>query len=323
MKNILQFLIILNFGLFISCVSEGPTTNNDSTTSDTTEQPSDYQEDTPGVTTSPTKPTCETEGTVLDGNVFWAKEANILVCITAGAETKDEEYGDSHRILEVYNGENCELIEKTILSVNVSPDFPYYIADRSYNQVNQWIAIKGFDKIYCYDAKNQKLSAPLSPKFLNERYAEDAQSGMIKRLEVWEDYLIGYAQDMGVFVFDLSNGEAKSVEPFAEYEIVEGESYHSLFMLQSANNTAQVLFPSYDGNDNFNINALLDKPRDLVTQMNRRFRDNRFIILKENQADGSQIPIAVDMKNQITVSLPEAVKVMKNTEIIDWLKQNS
>ncbi len=323
MKNILHSLSIAGFFLFFSCGGEVPANGGDNTPSDTTEQPADYQEDTSTPVEKPKQPDCEIDGTVLDGNVFWAKEANVLVCIVAGEETKDEDYGDSHRILEIYDGNNCELIEKQVLPVNVSPDFAYKIADRTYNKLNQMVAIKGFDQIYCYDAKNRKLTAPLKPQFINERYAEDAQSGMIKHLEVWENYLIGYAVDMGVFVFKLNGAEARNVEPFAEFEISEGERYHSLFMLQSENNTYQALIPDYDANGNFTINPMLNQPKNMVTQMNKRFRDNRYIILKEILGDGTQTPIAVDMKNKTKVELPEAIKSMKNTEIIDWIKANT
>jgi len=278
----------------------------------------------PSITgTNPSRKHCKITGKVLEHNQFWAKEANALVCVVADKETRDAELGDSHRILEVYDTRTCELVERKVLPIDRSPDFPYYLAKISYNNSSKMVAIRGFDKIYCYDLEERHLSSPIIPAFLNERYAEDAQSGMIKRLEVWENYLIGYAQDMGVFVFDLDNRQQpQALMPIAEFEVLEGERYNSLFLLKSKNDTYQAILPSYDASkDEFDIHPLFEKPKKMFTQINKRYRNNHFLILKEIRSDGTKSPIAVDMKKIERVILPEEVASQKNTAIIEWLKR--
>ncbi|RMG82016.1 MAG: hypothetical protein D6714_12025 [Bacteroidetes bacterium] len=269
------------------------------------------------------RPECPVEGAVLEGNIFWAEPSNLLLAIAATDETRDPELGESHRVLEVFEAQSCDRIQKEILPVDVSPDFPYTIADRTYNKANQIIGIKGYRTIYCYDARARKLSPPLQPRFLNERFGEDAQSGMIRHLEVWEDYLIGYAQDMGVFVFDLTATPPKSVLPAAEYEIVEGEVYNQLFLLRSGQETWQALLPDFDAESGtLKIQTLFDQPKKLNTQMKKSFRNNRFILLKTTDGEKPGI-VAVDMKTRQPVPLPETLTDKKNTEIIEWLKQNA
>jgi hypothetical protein len=121
------------------------------------------------------KPTCEKIGTMLEGNEFWAQDVNKLVRIVATEETKDPNLGDSHRVLQVYDGMNCQLMNEKILPVDVSADFAYTIADITYNNDSKIIAIQSFKKIYCYDILNDKLFRSVEPKFINERFAEDGK----------------------------------------------------------------------------------------------------------------------------------------------------
>jgi hypothetical protein len=325
MKAIQSFFFLSIFSLFLSCFGDVPNNQNpnppnlpDSTT---TTEPTDNQTDAEPKPNAVTDfPKCEVAGTVLNGNVFWAKESNLLVCVAANEETKDAELGDSHRVLEIYDGSTCELMEKKVLPINISPDFPYKIADITYNNLNQIVAIVGFNSVYCYNAKTQILSESLTPQFLNERFAEDAQSGMINHIEVWENYLIGYAQDMGTFVFDLSGNTPKNLEPFAEFEISEGELYNSMFLLKSGENAYQIILPQFDfDSEKLSIESLFKEPKNLDTEMNKRYRNNRFIILKE-KTTSDQTPIAVDMKTMQKVDLPVEILKKKNTEILEWFK---
>lgn len=269
------------------------------------------------------KPACEKVGKMLDGNEFWAQNVNKLVRIAATDETKDANTEESHRVLQVYDGTDCKLIYQKVLPVDMSPDFAYSIADITYNTDSKIIAIQGVKKIYCYDLLQDKLFRAVEPTFLNERFAEDAQSGQIKRLEVWENYLIGYAQDMGSFVFSLENGQPEVVEPFAEYEILEGERYNSMFLLKSKNKTYQAIVPTCDVNTmEFKVNPILPEPLYISSVINPRYRNNRFQLLQEVISDTEKNVIAVDMKTSKRVELPAGISKQKNTEILAWLKGN-
>jgi len=323
MKNCKTIPFLFFLTMTLSCGEFATQQDNSNASPGDTSAIADTSAPVSETTPIPPRQHCEIAGKVLEHNQFWAKEANTLVCVVADKETEDAELGDSHRILEVYDTRTCELVERKVLPVNSSPDFPYYLAKITYNNSSKMVAIRGFDKIYCYDVEDRHLSTPIRPAFLNERYAEDAQSGMIKRLEVWENYLIGYAQDKGVFVFDMANRQRpQALMPFAEFEVLEGERYNSLFLLKSKNDTYQAILPSYNSNKGeFDIHPLFQKPKKMVTQINKRYRNNRFLILKEIRSDGTKRPIAVDMKKMERVLLPEEVASQKNTAIIEWVKR--
>lgn len=319
-----NFLAIFALIGFIACGGDTADTNDN--TNPDTEVGS--QTDTAAVAMpipdAVKKPDCPKEGIMLDGNEFWAEDVNKLVRIVATDKTKDPNLGDSHRFLQVYDGENCELLDEKILPVDVSADFAYSIADITYNNKSKIVAIQGFKKIYCYDVLKGKMFQSVEPAFINERYAEDAQSGQIKRLEVWENYLIGYSQDMGSFVFSIEKGQPEVVEPFAEFEILEGERYSSMFLLKSKDNMYQAILPTYDVNTfEFKVNPILPEPMYINSTVNPKYQDNRFQLLKETVSDTEKNVIAVDMKNNQRVELPANVEKMKNTDILEWLKKNA
>ena len=261
------------------------------------------------------KKECEIKGNILEGNQKIVDGKNTLVGIVADKK-------GSHRKLEIYNTATCELIKSEILPINRSLDFPYLIADIIYNKNSHLVAIKGYGAVYCYDVENQKLMEALIPDFLNERIAADASSGKIKHLEVWENYLIGYAEDIGAFVFDLTEtAHPKNLLSAAEFDLSEGEGedFASLFFLKSQNgkNTYQAIAPSYDyDNFKFQINPLFETPKDVNISIPKKDRGNRFIVLKMKDKN----VFAVDMETQKNVALPDQIKNKTSKEILNWLK---
>jgi hypothetical protein len=322
-----QFGILLFFclGLIVfGCDSEPSSNGGDTTTS--TDTTTDNENDAPEVVIEqPVKPDCKIEGSVLATNEFWAKDENLIVTVVAAPETNDPDFGESHRVLEVYDGNTCERVMREVLPVNLSPDYPYYLSDITYNNLSRLIAIRGFDKFYIFNLENRKLTGPIRPKFLNERYVEDAQAGMIKRLEVWEDFLVGYAQSMGSFVFNLKTPNSpEAVLPAAEYEIQEGTEYNSLFLLISSDeeNGYQALLPDYNyETESFSIGALLEKPSKLEPQIAKNVRDNRFIVIKELLGGTESRPIGIDMENKRKINIPNDIAQQKTTAIVEWMKK--
>lgn len=316
------FAIIWLAGL-AACTSE-PTTNgsdpNGSDPNDTTQAVTDANP----IPAEASRPTCKLVGSVLEGNMFWAAGVGRLVVFSAEKETEDKELGESHRILTVYDG-TCSQVFREVLPVNLSADYPYYLSEITYNKVSQQIAIRGFDKFYILDLAGMKLSETLVPKFLNQRYVEDAQSGAIKRLELWENYLIGFAASMGPFVYDLSTpGKPTPVMPLAEFPIVKGEEYNSLFLLKSNDEQDgyQALAPEFDyDTENFKLNVLFNTPLKFNPVINKSFKNNRFLILKEETSATTSRPHAIDMKQRKTIELPADVAAKKDTDILAWLKQ--
>lgn len=325
MKLLSKLITILGLAALTGCTSEptGSTTTPPTITDSTNQQVDNGIVATPA---EPPRPTCKLVGSVLEGNMFWAGSEDRFVVISAEKETEDKDLGESHRILSVYDG-TCKQLFREVLPVNFSADYPYYLSDITYNKISKQVAIRGFNKFYVLDLTTLNLSAPLVPKFQNERYAEDAQSGSIKRMEIWEDYLVGYAASMGPFVYNLSDAtKPEPVMPLAEFTLVKGEQYTTLFLLKSTdeNNGYQALAPDYDyEKETFSLNILFDKPMNFDPVINKTFKNNRFVLLKELQGGDKRMPYAIDMKTRKKIELPAEVAAKKDTDIIAWLKQQT
>ncbi len=265
-------------------------------------------------------PECDPAGPVLEGNKLWIAEKALSVFIV-----KDEglESGNPNRLVKVFEGADCTQKFKTLLPENSNPDFPYYLAPINYNNTHQLVAIQGFDKVYCLDLKQLAMLPELEPAYQSERMYVDASSGMIKRVELWEDYLIGFAQDMGSFVFDLSDKSApKAVMPVAEYQISESQ-FSSLFLLKSAKNGQQLVLPTFNyEEDDFEINPMMPKPSDIDATIQESARDNRFIVLRELM-DNTKKAILIDMEAQKRLPLPNDLREAGVQGILKWAKENA
>ena len=265
------------------------------------------------------KADCPLNGELLEENQVFLKEQAKILRIIADSSTFDNRYGESHRILELYDLHDCKLDLRLTLPVNKSPDFPYYLADINYNNDSKVVAIKGAETIYCFDVKAQRMLPTLVPKFKTKRVEVDASSGQIVRLELWENFLIGYAQDKGVFVFNIQNlAQPRPMLPFAEFALGETQ-FSSLFLLPSGKQQYQAILPDYDWeNETFSINPLFKKPVDLSQEISKSALDNRFIVLrqlKNNQA------VAIDMQKKINFPMPDDIKVKSTKEILSWLRK--
>ncbi|HMQ84004.1 MAG TPA: hypothetical protein PKA00_13895 [Saprospiraceae bacterium] len=314
----IQWSIMISIGLLsiASCGSDTSSQNNaTNATQDSTTVEGNRASDVPA------QPDCQLTGSILEGNQYWDRDMERLLCIKADSSTLDPTLGESHRVLEVYDTRNCTLLDRQTLPVNVSPDFPYYLAEINYNKDSRLFALRGFGELYLYDLSAQKLSPALSPAYFSERYGADAQSGMIQRLEVWENYLVGYARDYGAFAFDLSDKtKVKAVLPFAEYNPEEVRP-HSLFLLSSDNDQMQAILPQYDSEtDQFSINPLFDTPMKINTNVAKSARNNRHLVLRTE--DAAKTPIAIDLEKHQQVALPADVAAKTTQEILQWMKRN-
>jgi len=205
---------------------------------------------------------CEPDARVLEGNRLIIRELGLGVFIGADSTTYDPDYGESHRLLMAIDLTDCSEADRHVLPVNETPDIAYTMADVNYHRVRQVIAIKGRKTIMAYDVKNKKILGPTEPSFLKERQYADAQSGNIERLEVWEDYLVGYATDLGAFVFRLT--ETPALVPKMPLVEIEGNglAYRSLFLIPLANEKYQAIIPSMADQPpyGFSIETVFEEP---------------------------------------------------------------
>lgn len=321
MRYIIQLALVLTVSLFMSCDGEAPSSSSqtESTQVDTTTA---VKGDEGADTVTRASHDCTVEGKILEGNQTWLDKQELLITVLADESTNDPDYGEGHRVLVVTDTKTCEEVQRETLPVSSSPDFPYYIAEIVYNNTSQLVGVRGADVIYCYDVLNRQLLAPLSPDFLTERITDDAQSGMIQRLEVWEDYLIGYAQDMGTFVFDLSDKDSpKALLPYAEFKTQTGD-FHSMFMVPSSGSGLQAIVPQYDYDaDEFKVNPLFQAGKALNTNVPKSAKNNRFIVLRE-QGEGGKA-VGIDLLNCKEVALPDDTAQKKVQEVLSWMRANA
>lgn len=310
-KNILYFTFFLTLAIF-GCESSPSNPNT----------PPNPIKNTNKETTKPTPtskaPNCPLVDKTLEGNKIWFPIEEMYAAIISDSTTHSEEYGDIHRVFITLD-KACNITFKKVLPENDSPDYGYFLAPINYNNTNQIVGIKGFDAVYIFDLKQQKLYPKLTPSFLTERLGDDAQSGRIVRLEVWENFLIGYAQDYGTFVFDLrQKDQAKALLPVAEY-IVDDADFYALFALPTKDQKTQLIIPSFDfEKDEFKINPLLKEPLALDTKLAKNVKNNKIIIIR--QAGESKTPLAINLKKRKIIALPEAIKKKKTSEILQWIK---
>ena len=323
MRYITSIFIGVISCFFLGCTgTESPSRSNavsDLTATDSSiAVPAEYT----NASLTPPSHQCNIPGEILEHNQSWLKNKQLLVCIKADSTTMDADLNvKSHRILELYNTESCERIDSHTLPVNVSPDFPYYLAKISYNLQSRLIAIRGFNSIFIYDIDSRKLSVALEPQYKEERFASDAQSGRILRIELWEDYLIGFAQEYGAFAFHLDQkNQMVAALPFAEWLTPE-EKFTSLFLLSSQEGGQQAFIPEYDfEKDAFNINSIFDKPQELNTENAKGTQNSRFVVFRGNRDNGSAITI--DLAEKKLVDLPQNIASGNNQTILNWLQQH-
>lgn len=263
---------------------------------------------------------CKVLGEVLEDNELWLKDQGKLICIMADSSTYDANLGMSHRILEVFNTYTCDLEVKLTLPINTSPDFPYFLADINYNNNSKIVAIKAAKTVYCFDLTTKKMLPLLTPAFKTKRPAADASSGTIIRLELWENFLVGYAQDKGAFVFDLGDSKMpKPVLPFAEFQLGETD-FNSLFLLPSEANKYQAILPSFDWEEEvFSINPIFKAPLAIQTTVQKSALNNPYIVLREKEQNKA---LLVDMKKMKNKALPEAFSTKTTKEILTWAREN-
>ena len=310
-------LLLVLFFSFASCTSD-PTASN--TGSENNNEETQATEDDVVVDTTPSlsPPDCIVKGQVLEGNTLWIPEMDMLAVIKADESTTEDEI-PSHRIFELLDGRSCDVKFTETLPENVSPDFPYYLANIQYNKGSHLLGIQGYYDIYICDLDNNNKLSKLKPEFYNERMYDDPQSGMVRRIEVWEDYLLGYAQDVGAFVFDLSDEDnPKAIIPFAEWQNMDDAKFHSLFLLPTEKGY-QGIMPIYNVDEGkFILNPIFETAQNISLNLPKNVRNNKQLVLRN--ADNADKAYAIDLEKRKLVNLPQDIATKKTQEIIKWMK---
>ncbi len=313
MKPSCLFLALL---LLFSCGRRDADSQSGST--DEPAQPSDTIAAPLRAAQARTTKACPVAGTVQAGNHYLSQQQGLYVVISADSTTRHPKLGASHRVLEIYDSRNCQRLVREVLPVDRAADFPYALAEINYNNAVQLLAIRGTTQFYLYDLAQRALRGPFQPQFPSKRYGVDAQSGTIQQLEVWESYLIGYAQDYRAFVYQLNGSTAPTpVLPLAEYER-ETQVFHQAFLLPSAQG-AQILLPAYERRTRtFRINPAFEQPIKIDEAAIQLLQDGRFLLLRAREPSGA--PVVIDLQARQRLELPEEVQAQGPAAVQAWLE---
>ena len=321
------FLYIAFFILFAACASDTAVENAPAVTT-----PTDAKVDLEVVQgkdkidavqeftiTSFKKLNCKVEGEVLENNQKWIPERDRLIAIVADKSTEDPDFGESHRLVRVYDSEACEVIFKQELPVNVSPDYPYYLMGVD-SMDRRLVGILGTGQFYVYDLDNNLISPALKPQFKGQRYLDDAQSGNILQMETIGRYVVGYSEDIGPFVYNLTIPKSpKQEQPIAEYKVSERD-FSSLFLLKAEEGKQYAILPEYNAeNRSFALNTLTEEATPMSSQLTKSGKDTRYVVLRTTGTKPTAV--AVDMQTKKRIALPAAIATKNTQEVLAWVKQ--
>ena len=312
-----SFYIVVLISLFFCLSCEEPSNTNGTNSGSATDNP--VPESKPDAPPLKKANNCKSSAKTIEDNELFLPKEGIWLTIAADSTTTDVDFGDSYRILEVYNTANCERIFRQTLPINNSPDFPYYIFAESYNTASRVICMPAFGWVYCYDVAAKKLLPELVPKYLSPREGVDAQSGMPLGLASEGMHLFGYARDLGAYAFDLSKKEGpKALLPLAE----TSQGGTSLFAIGDGKGNFQLLLAYFDQNQQqLELQKLFDTPRPVIPTVSKRAANNRYVVLKEKQANGRQLHVAIDMEDKRMLVLPEDIAQQSVQQILKWIRQ--
>ncbi len=319
MKKHIILVILGGFLSLLSCKSEPTPTTGSSTPAKTVDAIPKKANKIAAVI--PTSHDCVVRGKLIDDNDFWIPEEQLWICIVADDITRDQDFGESYRILDVYDTEKCSQIKRKVLPVNNSPDFPWYIFQNTYEEKNQVVCTSGFEFTFCYDVENRTLLPRMKPDYLLPRTSLDAQSGITQCMEVYDHYLFGHSQDLGFFAYDLNDKkEVKNFLPAAEYHAKKVNKFNSLFLVPVGNKKYQAVIPNLNlNNGKITITPLLKTPLVVDPLIAKNVQNNRFQIFTDLESpNGSKV--AFDLQEKVLVNLPANVATLPVGKVLAYLK---
>ena len=314
------------FGIMLSLLLFACSSTNDTST------PTDTQEETVDSLGQASEAAtqfhnCTLKRKTLQENEWWIKERGVLITIAADSTTFDKaSNADSHRIVEVYKTADCSKIFQQTLPVNMSPDFAYYLAKGEFDSLNQLVLIRGFDRCYAYSVVENRLIGPLKPKFSPDKLAGDAGSGSISDTRMLGNYLFGYAMDMGPFAFDLRDkNNPKAIMPLREFIAEEGGDMRGFYLVEVTRGRYQAVIPVFNyesvESGGLRLATLFDQPRAIIPGKVNATKDNRFVLLKEQQSQGAKPqPIGIDLEKAALFTLPNKAADMTEHDLLKVMK---
>ena len=145
----------------------------------------------------------------------------------------------------------------------------------------------------------------------------DAQSGMPVGVIGRDNYLIGYAINMGGYAFDISDrSRPKGVAPAATYASPD-EEVNTLFFLPESEDNYRAIMTIIDDEGRLKAEDVFSKAIKVNPTLPANIQDNRYLVFKD-QLNGQQL--AIDMEAQEAIALPPDIITKPVKDILKWLK---
>ncbi|GEM_PF-4097365 len=247
-------------------------------------------------------------------NELWFADVGVLVQLVNAPQ-------EQHVAL-IVRDTACHIRRRWVLYQDRATDFSCFLADISYNQSSKLVAVRGFDQLWCYDVMRDTLCPPQRPEFLLPRELSDAHAGRILRLELWEYYLLGWAEEEGAFAFDLLQGMPRAVLPVAEY-VLPNEMVRSLFLLEAdSKGRQQAIIPWYDYEASaFRVQALFERPLFLELAAAPVAHPVRYVLLTSTDEGDDRLWHVVDLQKGDMLVLPPHLVSASGEAVRRWLDQ--
>ena len=253
--------------------------------------------------------------TRLPGNEVQLDEEKRMLAI----ESATDDPASAHRRIRLYNTLNCTVLDEQALPAGASEDQDYFIADITFNKLSHLVGIRGKYRVFVYDMLAAKLLPELEPRYPESVMEESRQAGTVEKLEVWEDYLLGFEAVRGAFAFDLSTpSEPRPMLPLASFQSPE-EGWRSLFLLPSGPEY-QAMVPFYDpATQRLDLNLVFSEPQPIFLNQSRPSPDGRFVVLRVSDVAQARA-VVVDLEGGKRIALPDVYARGNDDQLFEYLR---
>ncbi len=273
--------------------------------------------DTTAITAAPqtyasraTLQTCEPEGEILPGNSF-DKFPPYLLTIAAHAD----ETTPAHRYVDLYDRQTCERIAHHLLPQDGSDDYPYYLANLQYIRFTRVAGIRGDRTVVGFDIDRREALPPVTPDFGKLDRVIGPDFGRIVHLEALEQFLIGYAQEAGSFIYRIEEGKLDQLQPLATGPVRGEEAPRRLFVLDHRQDgTSYLCVPTYDMEEgSFRPDMIFPAAVNLRAGASRQLNKN---FARVQLADGTLY--LVDLRNGRLLDTPAGMQSANDQALRDY-----
>ncbi len=247
---------------------------------------------------------------MLPGNSF-DKFPPYLLTIAA----YPDEVTTAHRFVDLYDRQTCRRIAHELLPVDGSDDYPYYLANLQYIRFTRVAGIRGDRTVIGFDIDKRAALPPVTPDFGKLGRATGPDFGRIVHLEALEQFLIGYAQEAGSFIYRIENGKLDQLQPLATGPALGEEAPLRLFILDHRQDgTSYLCVPTYDMNEgSFRPDMLFPSAVNLRPGAAKQLGKN---FAKVQLSDGTLY--LIDLRNGRLLDTPAGMQSADDKSLLDY-----